>query len=65
MTLHPLFGILYAMIAVLIWWSVSEDRLAYTMVYTALLALLFAVHLAYLNDRKRERNHNDDIDWDY
>jgi hypothetical protein len=65
MTLHPLFGILYAMIAALIWWSVSDDRLAYTMVYTALLALLFAVHFAYLNDRNRERNHNDDIDWDY
>ena len=64
MTLHPLFGILYAMFAALIWWSVSEDRLAYTMVYTALLALLFAVHLAYLNDLKRSETHDNDIDWD-
>ena len=64
MTLHPLFYALYAMIAALIWWSVADARLTYTLVYTGLLALLFTAHIAYIDDLKRSETHDDDIDWD-
>ncbi len=62
MTLRPLFYALYAMLGWLIGWAVSAHPTGFALAYTALLALLFAVHLAYLNDRKRERNHNDNDD---
>lgn len=64
MTLHPLFYILYAMLGALIGWSVADARLAYTLVYTGLLALLFTAHIAYVNDLNRSETHDDDIDWD-
>ena len=65
MSLHPLFALLYAMIAVLIWWAIDTDLSSFIAAYGLIAVSLLVIHYAYLQDRKRERNYNDDIDWDY
>jgi hypothetical protein len=60
MSLHPLFGLLYAMIAALIWWAVDIGLPSFITAYGLVAVSLMVIHFAYFQDRRRERNHNDD-----
>ena len=60
MSLHPLFALLYAMIGVLIWWAVSAHLPTFVVAYAMLAAGVAVIHFAYVQDRQRESDHNDD-----
>jgi membrane protein YdbS with pleckstrin-like domain len=65
MNLHPLFGLLYAMIAALIWWAVDIGLPSFIIAYGLVAVSLMVIHFAYFQDLKRSKTHDDDNDTDY
>ena len=65
MIMHTLFALTYAILAYLLWWAADAHLTNFLIGYGIIAVLLMGIHITYLNDRRRERNHNDDIDWDY
>ena len=61
MSLHPLFALLYAMLAVLIWWAVDSDLPTFVAAYGLTAVSLMVIHNAYIQDCKREK---EDDQWD-
>jgi hypothetical protein len=65
MSLHPLFALLYAMVAVLIWWAVDSDLPSFVAAYGLIAVSLLVIHNAYVQDLKRSETHDDNDDTDH
>lgn len=63
--MHLIFGLIYAVLTCLIGGAVSAQLSDFAVAYGLITVCTVVTHYAYLQDRKRERNYNDDIDWDY
>jgi len=61
--MNYLFGTIYAALACLIWGAVSSSLSDFAMAYGLITVCTVVTHYAYLQDRKRERNYNDDDTW--
>jgi len=58
--MHFVFGLIYAIMTYLIGGAVSAQLSDFAMAYGLITVCTVVTHYAYLQDRKRERNDDDD-----